>query len=85
MELYSFPATLHLISSRFRADIERVKADFMLLGAATVIAAAMRVLPSEFSQEVGIQHVHMHFVHVLFGFVIALSSILYHIEGYKKY
>lgn len=41
----------NILSSVPRADIERVKADFMLLGAATVIAAAMRVLPSEFSQE----------------------------------
>ncbi|XGW05379.1 hypothetical protein V3C99_016050, partial [Haemonchus contortus] len=49
--LQSAVTNAEILKSISRADVERVKADWMLLGASTVTAAAMCVTPSQYTEQ----------------------------------
>ncbi|VDO30927.1 unnamed protein product [Haemonchus placei] len=49
--LQSAVTSAEILKSISRADVERVKADWMLLGASTVTAAAMCVTPSQYTEQ----------------------------------
>ncbi|KAK6031798.1 hypothetical protein OSTOST_02042, partial [Ostertagia ostertagi] len=49
--LQSAVANVEVLKSIPRADVERVKADWMLLGASTVAAAAMCVLAAQYYEQ----------------------------------